>query len=106
MTKRKVIIDTDCGSDDAVAIAMALRDPSVEVLFFTTVAGNVPVDLATRNTLISIEASETYAPPVYEGLGKPLIRDLVCATETHGNDGMGDIGLQVKNLKKLRVKGY
>lgn len=105
MDKRKVIIDTDCGSDDAVAIVMALRDNSVEVLFFTTVAGNIPVELATRNTLISIEAAKTYAPPVYEGLAQPLLRDLVCATETHGSDGLGDIGLDVKELKKADGNG-
>ncbi len=64
---RKVIIDTDCGSDDAVAIAMALMDQSVEILMFTTVAGNVRVDQATANTLTVIKETGTYCPPVYKG---------------------------------------
>ena len=48
--KKKLIIDTDCGSDDAMAIAMALNDPNYEILFMTTVSGNVDVHQATTNT--------------------------------------------------------
>ena len=98
MKKRKIIIDTDCGSDDAVAIVMALRERSVEVLCFTTVYGNVPLEQATTNTLISIEKAQTYQPPVYRGCSRPILRDVVYAYETHGQDGMGDIGLKVEQL--------
>ncbi len=48
---KKIIIDSDTGSDDAVALIMALRDPSVEVLGITTVSGNVEVNQATTNAL-------------------------------------------------------
>ncbi len=96
--KKKIIIDTDCGSDDAVAIVMALQDRRYHVEMFTTVAGNVPVDQATVNTLISIEYAGTYEPPVYEGASRMLFKELVFAYETHGNDGMGDIGLKVDRL--------
>ncbi|GKX31784.1 hypothetical protein SH1V18_42640 [Vallitalea longa] len=99
MGKQKIIIDTDCGSDDAMAIAMALNDPNYEILFFSTVAGNVDVDQATYNTLMTIEYAGTYEPPVYRGCDTALIRNMVFAHETHGMDGMGDIGLKVKNSK-------
>jgi len=105
MTKRKIIIDTDCGSDDAVAIAMALNDPSVEILFFVTVCGNVSAEQAAVNTLITIEQTNTYEPPVYIGCRRPLLKEPVFAYETHGQDGMGDIGLTVKRLKTAEGNG-
>ncbi|MBQ9958883.1 MAG: nucleoside hydrolase [Oscillospiraceae bacterium] len=99
---RRFIIDTDTGSDDAVAIVMALRDPNVRVEAFTTVGGNVGVDRATENCLISIEMAGTYAPPVYKGLGRPLVKEVREEEKNysvHGRDGMGDIGLAPPKLK-------
>ncbi len=93
MSKQKLIIDTDCGSDDAMAIAMALNDEKYEILMFSIVAGNVSAKQAAINTLTTIEMSGTYEPPVYMGVELPLVREMVFAHETHGNDGMGDIGL-------------
>lgn len=105
MEKQKIIIDTDCGSDDAMAIAMALNDPNYEVIMCTTVAGNVPMEQATINTLTSIEYAGTYEPPVYKGCDAPLVRDWVGAYETHGNDGMGDLGYVPKRLKAAEGNG-
>ena len=102
--KKKIIIDTDCGSDDAMAIAMALNDPTYEIQLITTVSGNVPVQQATINTLTTIEYAGTYEPPVYMGCEKMLLRELECAYETHGQDGMGDIGLVPKRLESCRRK--
>lgn len=103
--RKKIIIDTDCGSDDAMAIAMALNDPHYEILFFTTVSGNVEAAQATINTLTTIEYAQSYEPPVYMGARKPLIKKLECAHETHGEDGMGDIGLVPKRLKARPENG-
>ena len=103
--KKKIIIDTDCGSDDAMAIAMALNDPTYEIQLITTVSGNVPVQQATINTLTTIEYAGTYEPPVYMGCEKMLLRELECAYETHGQDGMGDIGLVPKRLKAAEGNG-
>ena len=89
--KKKIIIDTDCGSDDAMAIAMALNDPTYEIQLITTVSGNVPVQQATINTLTTIEYAGTYEPQVYMGCEKMLLRELECAYETHGQDGMGAV---------------
>jgi len=90
---QKIIIDTDCGGDDAVAIAMALKDPNVKVLMLSTVVGNVPMQQATINTLTTLGYAKSYNPPVYKGCKRPLLREPLYAYETHGEDGMGDIGL-------------
>lgn len=103
--KKKLIIDTDCGSDDAMAIAMALNDPAYEIVMFTTVSGNVACDQATINTLTTIEYAGTYEPPVYKGCDKMLLKELIFAHETHGEDGMGDIGLVPKRLKAQEGNG-
>ena len=103
--RKKIIIDTDCGSDDAMAIAMALNDPHYEILFFTTVSGNVEAAQATINTLTTIEYAQSYEPPVYMGARKPLLKKLECAHETHGEDGMGDIGFVPKRLKARPENG-
>ena len=105
MTKQKLIIDTDCGSDDAMAIAMALNDPRYEILFFSIVSGNVHASQAAINTLTTIEYAGSYEPPVYIGCGEMLIRDLVYARETHGEDGMGDIGLKPQRLSVSNGNG-
>ena len=105
MEKRKLIIDTDCGSDDAMAIAMALNDPNFEIIMFTTVVGNVSMEQATTNTLTTIEYADTYCPPVYRGCDAPLLRDWIGAAETHGNDGMGDLGYVPLKLKAAQGNG-
>lgn len=97
--KRKIIIDTDCGSDDAMAIAMALNDDRYEIIMFTTVSGNVRMKQATYNTLSTMKVVDSYYPPVYEGCDEMLVRDWVGSSETHGNDGMGDLGLVDYSLK-------
>lgn len=96
---RKFLIDTDTASDDAVAIIMALRDTSVQVEAITVVAGNVPIERAVKNALVSIEVADTYAPPVYGGVAKPILRDLFTSEFVHGDDGMGDMQLPEPKLK-------
>lgn len=90
---RKLIIDTDTGSDDAVALIMALKSSNIKVEAITTVCGNVPVELATNNALMTVEITNAQKPPVYVGSAKPLMRNLVTAVGVHGEDGMGDCDL-------------
>jgi len=85
------LIDTDTASDDAVALIMALRSKTVRVVAITTVAGNVPVQQATRNALYTSELCGA-SVPVYQGAGKPLARSLATAEWFHGADGLGDHG--------------
>jgi purine nucleosidase len=87
--KRKFLIDTDTASDDAVALIMALRNPEIEVLGITTVAGNVGVEQASRNALYTAEVCESTVR-VYTGAEKPLKRPHQSADWFHGRDGLGD----------------
>ncbi len=90
---RRFVIDTDTASDDAVALVLALTDPSVIVEAITVVAGNVPLDRAVQNALYTRELCGSTAP-VYVGAGLPVHgRELFTAENVHGEDGMGDIGL-------------
>lgn len=91
---RKFLIDTDTASDDAVAMCMALRHPEIDVVAFTVVAGNVPIDQAVQNALYTVELCGE-ATPVYVGADAPMLRDLRTAQEVHGQDGLGDIGLDL-----------
>lgn len=93
-TVRPFLIDTDTASDDAVALLMALRRPDVDVTAITVVAGNVPLDKGVQNALYTIELSGTEVP-VYAGAARPLLRELETAQFVHGEDGMGDIGLDL-----------
>jgi len=83
-----LILDVDTGVDDAMAIALATRLDSHSLAAVTTVAGNVPLELATRNTLRVLEYLGSGAP-VYQGMSEPLVRPLHTATSVHGNDGLG-----------------
>ncbi|OCQ52772.1 Pyrimidine-specific ribonucleoside hydrolase RihB [Photorhabdus australis subsp. thailandensis] len=90
---RHLIIDTDTASDDAVALLMALREPSVFIEGITIVAGNCTVSQCKKNALVSIEKAGMYIPPVYEGISKPLFREHYTSYHIHGKDGMGDMNL-------------
>jgi len=85
---RKIIIDTDPGQDDAIAILLALASPELDVLGITTVAGNVPLELTTQNALKICELAGRTEIPVHAGAARPLIRDLVTAEYVHGKTGL------------------
>jgi purine nucleosidase len=89
MTPRKIIIDTDPGQDDAVAILLALASPEdIEVLGITCVAGNVPLDLTVRNARIVCELAGKTDVKVFAGCDRPLGRELVTAEHVHGKTGL------------------
>jgi purine nucleosidase len=89
MAARKIIIDTDPGQDDAVAILLALGSPEeVEVLGITAVAGNVPLPLTAKNARIVCELAGRPDVPVYAGCDAPLMRKLVTAEHVHGKTGL------------------
>lgn len=91
-SRRPFVIDTDTASDDAVALVMALRNPSIEVHAVTVVAGNVPLDMAVQNALYTVELCGS-GVPVHAGAAAPLVYPLETAQFVHGADGMGDFGL-------------
>ena len=92
---RPFLIDTDAGSDDAVAVLMALRHSDIDVKAITVVAGNVPLEQGIQNTLYFAELCKTDTP-VYAGADRPLIREYVSADWFHGADGLGDWGDRYK----------
>lgn len=85
---RKIIIDTDPGQDDAVAILLALASPELEVLGITAVAGNVPLALTEVNALKICELAGRPDMAVYSGAGQPMLRRLVTAEHVHGKTGL------------------
>ncbi len=88
---RKFIIDTDTGSDDAVAILLA-GVTKLNIVGVTVVCGNTDLDQAAQNALMSMETAGIDAP-VYKGAKQPLMRELRVADSVHGKDGMGDCDL-------------
>ena len=90
---RKIIIDTDAGQDDAVAILLALASPELEVLGLSIVAGNVPLHHTVRNALTLCELAGRPDLPVYAGCDRPISRRLVTAEHVHGKTGLDGITL-------------
>jgi uridine nucleosidase len=89
-----ILIDTDPGIDDAMAILFALKSPELDVLALTTVFGNHFVEITTRNALRLLELAGRDDIPVARGAYSPLVREYVSPpTFVHGEDGLGDAGL-------------
>ena len=97
MSKRKIIIDTDPGYDDALAIVLASLSNQFEILGITTVAGNQSIDKVTKNAL-NITSFLNISCPVAKGASEPLIRPLVVAT-VHGVTGLDNINFEPHNRK-------
>jgi purine nucleosidase len=85
---QKIIIDTDPGQDDAVAILLALASPELDVLGITAVAGNVPLKLTEKNARKVCELAGKPGIKVFAGAIRPLVRELVTAEYVHGKTGL------------------
>lgn len=90
---KKVLIDTDPGMDDTIAIVLAAKSPELELLGISSVAGNYPIEVTTRNALKALELIGRSEIPVARGMSKPLARPLPADPFSHGSDGMGEIHL-------------
>jgi inosine-uridine nucleoside N-ribohydrolase len=91
---RPLIIDTDPGKDDAVAVLLALAAPEeLDVLMFSAAAGNVGLDRTTRNLLRLRELAGHVGIPVHAGCPRPILRTLETVPHIHGNDGLGGANL-------------
>lgn len=84
----RVIIDTDPGVDDALALLLAMRSPELKIEAITPVAGNVPLELTLPNALRMVEIAGRTDIPVAGGAKSPLVRRLVTATYAHGENGL------------------
>jgi len=97
----KAILDVDTGTDDALALALAVKSPEIEVIGVTTVSGNVHVDKTSINSLRVLEFLGVEDVPVFRGAAKPLIKRLKTVEWVHGSDGLGDSGLP---MPKRRIE--
>lgn len=88
MSARAIIIDTDPGQDDAVALLLALASPEIEVLGMVAVAGNVPLALTEKNTRKICELAGRPDVKVFAGAVRPMVRPLVTAEYVHGKTGL------------------
>ncbi|MHB1103589.1 MAG: nucleoside hydrolase [Devosia sp.] len=103
---RKIIIDTDPGQDDAVAILLALASPEdIDVLGIVAVAGNVSLAQNARNALKVVELSGRSDVPVYAGCERPMRRHLVTAEHVHGDTGLNGPGLPEPKIKLKKQHG-
>lgn len=98
--KKKIIIDTDPGIDDAVALAIALNHPNLSVELITTVAGNVNVSYTTSNALKLVEFFNKDVP-VAKGCDKPLLGELEDSSEIHGESGMDGYTFPDPSIKPM-----
>ncbi|CAL5422158.1 unnamed protein product [Camellia sinensis] len=102
LVREKIIIDTDPGIDDSVAIFMAFQNPQLEVLGLTTIFGNVTTEDPTRNALILGEIAGYPDVPVAEGSPEPLKGGTPdVAYFIHGSDGLGNTNLPPPKSKKI-----
>ena len=93
MSPRPIIIDTDPGQDDAIGILLALASPEeINVLGIVTVAGNVPLELTSKNARKLCELANKPKTKVFAGCSRPLIRPLVTAEHVHGKSGLDTDG--------------
>jgi inosine-uridine nucleoside N-ribohydrolase len=98
-TPRRIILDTDPGVDDAMAIFLALRSPELKVEAITAVSGNVPLELTLPNALRLVEIAGRTDIPIAGGASVPLVRRLITAKYVHGNNGLGGVDFPAPKIK-------
>ncbi len=104
---RKIIIDTDPGIDDAMAIFYALHSPEFELLGLTTIFGNAHTPTCTTNALRLLEIAERTDIPVAEGAHRPLVMPYLGPADfVHGADGQGNTNLPLPKSQPIQKKAY
>lgn len=97
--KKKVIIDCDPGIDDSLALILALNSPELEIVGITTVSGNVKAEQGAKNALKVLKLMNREDIPVYIGEDIPLVRELITAQDTHGEDGLGETNYEEADVE-------
>jgi len=103
MDLHSIVLDTDPGVDDALAIIYALNHPDLQVHAITTVCGNIGVDQATINTQIVLSLLDCVVP-LAMGQNQPIYYPLQTAPHVHGLDGLGNVSVQFESLEEQVVK--
>lgn len=96
---KHIIIDTDPGIDDALAILLALASPEITLDGITTIHGNASTEQTTRNALAVLELAKANHVPVFQGCDVPLVKESLLSPETHGNSGLGYAQLTEPTIK-------
>ena len=86
---KHIIIDTDPGIDDSLAILLALASPEIVLDGISTIHGNASTEQTTRNALAILELAKASQVPVFKGCDLPLVKESLLSPETHGNTGLG-----------------
>lgn len=99
LAAKKIIFDTDPGTDDALALMLALNSPELDVRAITVVPGNVTLAMGVENALRMVSLANRCDIPVAAGAQKPLFQKLVTAEFWHGKNGLADIELPPSKCK-------
>jgi purine nucleosidase len=105
MTPKRILIDTDPGIDDSLAILLALASPEIQLEGLTVVHGNCSADQGTRNALAVLELAGGEQIPVSKGCSLPLVQPSLLAPETHGETGIGYAQLPEPQKKPIQKHG-
>ena len=105
MTPKRILIDTDPGIDDSLAILLALASPEITLEGLTVVHGNCSAEQGTRNALSVLELAKAENIPVVKGCDLPLVQPSLLAPETHGNSGLGYAKLPDPTSKPIVQRG-
>ena len=105
MTPKRILIDTDPGIDDSLAILLALASPEVQLEGLTVVHGNSSTEQGTLNTLSVLELAGATHIPVARGCGLPLVQPSLLAPETHGKTGLGYASLSAPRGRPIDQDG-
>jgi purine nucleosidase len=105
MTPKRIIIDTDPGIDDSLAILLALASPEIQLEGLTIVHGNSSTEQGVTNALSVLELAKAQDIPVARGCDLPLVQPSLLAPETHGNKGLGYAQLPGPKSKSIVQKG-
>ena len=105
MNQKRIILDTDPGIDDSLAIFLALASPEVTLEGLSVVHGNSSTEQGTINALSVLELAKASHIPVYKGCELPLVQPLLLAPETHGEQGIGYAKLSAPQTKPQVQKG-
>jgi purine nucleosidase len=98
---KRILLDTDPGIDDCLAIMLALNSKELDIVGITTVSGNVDSRQGAMNAARILEFYDRTDIPIFIGESKPLVIDLVTAQDTHGEDGMGEVFLPEPRIQCL-----
>src|SRR5882724_4767263 len=96
---KKVILDTDPGTDDALALMLALNSPELDVRAITVVPGNVTAEMGLENALRMVSLANRCDIPVAAGAQHPLLQKLITAEFWHGKNGLANIELPASKCK-------